>query len=258
MDFVVVIPARFGSTRLPGKPLMDIAGKPMVQWVYEQALLSAATEVIIATDDSRVADAAKAFGATVCMTAETHESGTDRLQEVAQCMGWADDKIVVNVQGDEPLLPPAVINQVAHLLAADDEAAVATLSERIVNSDDLFSPAVVKVVSGIGNRALYFSRAPIPWQRDSFSIAEPSIEFSSGHWQRHIGIYAYRVAALNNFVGWPLGQLEAIEKLEQLRVLENGGIICVEESVETIPGGVDTLADLQRVRDYIASRGMMA
>ena len=250
MTFSVVIPARYASTRLPGKPLQDIAGKPMVQHVYQQALKSSASEVLVATDDARILAAVEAFGGRAVMTSDSHESGTDRLQEVAAKMGWADDHIVVNVQGDEPLIPPQVIDQVATLINSGSAADVATLCEAIHSYDDLMNPSVVKVVADHHQRALYFSRAPIPWDRDAFAAG--SQQLSVGQYWRHIGIYAYRVSTLNAFVGWPLAPLEAIEKLEQLRVMANGGSIAVAETCQAIPGGVDTPADLERVRAFIA------
>lgn len=255
MTFSVVIPARFASTRLPGKPLQDIAGKPMVQWVYEQALQSSASEVLVATDDQRIVDAVKDFGGRAVMTSQHHESGTDRLQEVAAAMGWPADHVVVNVQGDEPLIPPQVIDQVAALIDQGEACDVATLCEAIHHYEDLMNPAVVKVVANDQQRALYFSRAPIPWDRDAFASGNKTL-VGQTYW-RHIGIYAYRVATLNAFVTWPVASLESIEKLEQLRVMANGGSIAVAETCCAIPGGVDTPADLARVRAYIAG-GVLA
>ncbi|HSB97520.1 MAG TPA: 3-deoxy-manno-octulosonate cytidylyltransferase, partial [Spongiibacteraceae bacterium] len=226
MSFIVIIPARFNSSRLPGKVLLDIAGKPMVQWVWERACASAAERIIIATDDTRVAAAVAAFGGEVCMTRADHESGTDRLQEVVDRLGFDDSQIVVNVQGDEPLIPPAVIDQVALNLAGSERAGIATLAKRIRNADEVFNPNIVKVVVDNSQHALYFSRAPLPWDRDAWtaktlSAAEHSAPLA-GDWARHIGIYAYRVDFLQRFVTWPLGRLEQLEKLEQLRALENG------------------------------------
>lgn len=248
MTFYVVIPARYASTRLPAKPLKDIAGKPMIQHVYERACASAAREVIIATDDVRIEAAAQKFGARVCMTSDAHNSGTDRLQEVAQQLGLSADDIVVNVQGDEPLIPPAVINQVAQNLAETAAASVATLSEPIHSLVDFRNPNIVKVVADQAGRALYFSRAPIPWPRDHFAqsdINELPVSFPC---QRHIGIYAYRVSLLNDFVTWPQAALETIESLEQLRILAQGAVIHIAEACVAVPGGVDTESDLQRVR----------
>ncbi|MGH1373563.1 MAG: 3-deoxy-manno-octulosonate cytidylyltransferase [Cellvibrionaceae bacterium] len=254
MKFTVVIPARYASTRLPAKPLKDIVGKTMIQRVYQQACLSDAADVVVATDDQRIADAVDGFGGRVCMTRASHESGTDRLQEVAQTLSLNSDDIVVNVQGDEPLIPPEVINQVAHNLAASKLASVATLSEPIETLEDFHNPNIVKVVSDIHGLALYFSRAPMPWPRDSFSIeASPADLPSSSLFQRHIGIYAYRVALLDDFVTWPQAEIESLECLEQLRVMWNGHRIHVAPSVLPVPGGVDTQEDLERVRDLLTS-----
>jgi 3-deoxy-manno-octulosonate cytidylyltransferase (CMP-KDO synthetase) len=251
--FFVIIPARYGSTRLPAKPLKLIAGRPMIQWVYEAAKRSSAEEVWIATDDQRVADAASAFGARICMTRPEHESGTDRLQEVVAQLGLADDAIVVNVQGDEPLLPPEVIDQVARNLAGCSDASVATLSEPLHQAEDCFNPNIVKVVSDLQQRALYFSRAPIPWGRDTYASSEPQLPVAALA-QRHIGLYAYRVTLLHQFVTWPMAALEAFEKLEQLRVLANGHRIHVAPACVPVPGGVDTLDDLERVRRLLEQK----
>jgi len=260
MSFLVIIPARYGSTRLPGKPLLDIAGKPMIQRVWERAGASAAERVVVATDDERVAAAVRAFGGEVCMTRASHESGTDRLQEVATQLDLDDDCIVVNVQGDEPLIPPAVIDQVALNLASSRRAEIATLAKRIHRREELFDPNAVKVVVDNTLHALYFSRAPIPWDRDAWSRdvaaglnpgADPDAAPLAGEWARHIGIYAYRVGFLHRFVGWPQGRLERLEKLEQLRAMEQGVAIHVDESCEEIPPGVDTAEDLERVRALV-------
>lgn len=248
MSFYVVIPARYASTRLPAKPLKQIAGKPMIQHVYERACESEATKIIIATDDERIEAVAKSFGANVCMTSANHNSGTDRLQEVSAQFGLLPSDIVVNVQGDEPLIPPAVINQVARNLAANTFASVATLSEPIHSLEDFRNPNIVKVVADHQGRALYFSRAPIPWPRDYFAQAEVNALPDIFPAQRHIGIYAYRVALLNRFITWPQASLEKIESLEQLRVLANGEAIHIEEACAQVPGGVDTEADLLRVK----------
>jgi 3-deoxy-manno-octulosonate cytidylyltransferase (CMP-KDO synthetase) len=247
MSFTVVIPARYGSTRLPGKPLLDIAGKPMVQRVWEQACCSAAGQVVIATDDARIADTAQAFGAQVCITSTEHPSGTDRLQQVAQEMGWPDDHIVVNVQGDEPLIPPVVIDQVALNLAGHAQAGIATLCEDITELDELINPNAVKVVSDARGMALYFSRAPIPWPRDAFAEGQQLMP-GQGHWYRHIGIYAYRTGFLHQYVTWQPAPVEQLEHLEQLRALHNGVGIHVARASQSVPGGVDTEEDLKAVR----------
>lgn len=252
MKYTVVIPARYASTRLPGKPLRDIAGSTMIQRVYQQARLSSASRVIVATDDQRIADAVKGFGGEVAMTSPDHVSGTDRLEEVARQCGLAEDEIVVNVQGDEPLIPPQVIDQVAANLAANTEAGVATLSEPITEVEVFVNPNVVKVVSAHNGTALYFSRAPIPWPRDQFGESPATLPASDGsagasNFQRHIGIYAYRVALLHRFVSWPVAPLEALECLEQLRFMYQGIKIHVAPACSDVPGGVDTEEDLQAV-----------
>ncbi|PIE43815.1 MAG: 3-deoxy-manno-octulosonate cytidylyltransferase [Gammaproteobacteria bacterium] len=255
MSFSVIIPARYASTRLPGKPLLDIAGKPMVQHVYEKALASEASRVVIATDDVRIEKVARAFGAETVMTSTDHPSGTDRLEEVVTTLGFYPDDIVVNVQGDEPLIPPGIINQVAHNLAAAPAAAIATLCEEITDVSDFLDPNVVKVVFAVDGMAMYFSRAPIAWPRDSFadlSIRDSGAEMPKGHcFYRHIGIYAYRVNLLKNFVQWPASPHEEIERLEQLRAMYNGEKIHVEVADEAPPKGVDTWADLDKVRKTI-------
>lgn len=254
MAFSVVIPARYSSSRFPGKPLADIAGKPMVQHVYERALQSEAERVIIATDDQRIADVAAGFGAEVCMTSGEHPSGTDRLQEVVHSLGFYADDIVVNVQGDEPLVPPRLINQVAHNLAAVPDASIATLSEPINDLVSVMNPNVVKVVADTNGKALYFSRAPIPWPRDAFSEEAGRSQFPAGvNYQRHIGIYAYRVKLLNDFVRWAPAPIEETECLEQLRAMWNGAAIHVDVADELPPAGVDTPEDLERIRKLFES-----
>lgn len=253
MSFYVVIPARYASTRLPAKPLLEIAGKPMIQHVYERACESAAREVIIATDDARIAAAAEGFHARVCMTSADHQSGTDRLQEVARQLGLDETEIMVNVQGDEPLIPAAVINQVATNLAHVKDASVATLAEPIHTYADFVNPNIVKVVSDHRGCALYFSRAPIPWPRDHFAQDKVNTLPDDFPSRRHIGIYAYRVGLLNRFVQWPPAPLEKIESLEQLRVLWQGAMIHVADACAPVPGGVDTINDLQRVKAILES-----
>lgn len=248
MNFTVVIPARYGSSRFPGKPLADLAGKPMVQHVYEQAQKSRAERVVIATDDERIAVAAKAFGAEVCMTAADHPSGTDRLQEVSEKLGLAMDAILVNVQGDEPLIPPRLINQVAENLAEFPEAGIATLAEPIETEADLLNPNVVKVVTNHRSMALYFSRAPIAYPRDQMAKGLGDQITDIFPWRRHIGMYAYRVSFLNRYVSWPPSGLEEIERLEQLRALWHGVEIHVADALEAPPIGVDTPEDLERLR----------
>ena len=251
MTYRVVIPARYASSRLPGKPLVDLGGKPMVLRVVEQALRSAAAEVVVATDDERVAAAVEGSGALAVMTRADHPTGSDRVMEAASALGWSGDDVVVNVQGDEPLIPPAVIDQVAALLEAQvGGCSVATLCERIRRSEEVFDPNVVKVVADRRGRALYFSRAPIPWARGAFAEGRP--RNVGGHWRRHIGIYAFRVSALEAFVAWPPSALEEVEVLEQLRLLEHGVGIAVAEAEAEVPGGVDTPADVERVLEALA------
>lgn len=252
MSFTVIIPARFASMRLPGKPLLDIAGKPMIQHVWQRACESAADRVIVATDTETVFDACRSFGAEVCMTSPAHQSGTDRLQEVAAILALPPDAVVVNVQGDEPLIPPAVINQVAANLQNRQGAGMATLAEPIRDAATLFNPNAVKIVLDGQGYALYFSRAPMPWARDEFAHGRERLP-ANIPFLRHIGIYAYRVNLLDDFVCWPPGILESVEKLEQLRALEQGVRIHVDTAVVDIPGGVDTAEDLELVRARFAS-----
>ncbi|MEP5765569.1 MAG: 3-deoxy-manno-octulosonate cytidylyltransferase [Halieaceae bacterium] len=246
MGYTVVIPSRYASTRLPGKPLLEIAGKPMVQHVHERALESSAERVVVATDDERIAAAVEGFGGAVVMTSPDHVSGTDRIEEVCRTLGLSDSDIVVNVQGDEPLIPAAVIDQVAENLALHATAGIATLCEAVASDSDYLNPNVVKVVSDSEGYALYFSRAPIPWDRDGFAggdeVAVPAMA------RRHLGIYAYRVSLLRQFVNWAPAPLELLESLEQLRALANGSRIHVADSVMAVPPGVDTQADLDAVR----------
>lgn len=250
MAFVVVIPARFSSTRLPGKPLADIVGKPMIQHVYERAMQSHATRVIVATDDQQIKKAVEAFGGNVVMTSDKHLSGTDRLEEVAYHLQLKDSEVIVNVQGDEPLIPPRVINQVALNLLNNVQAGIATLSEPLSSVDDLFDPNIVKVVVNQHNFALYFSRAAIPWARDSFAQTKTQLPVNI-HYQRHVGIYAYRVNFLHQFVKWAPAPIEQAESLEQLRAMWHGVTIHVAQAQEAIPTGVDTPADLDRVRQLL-------
>lgn len=254
MSFHVVIPARMHSTRLPGKPLIDLAGKPMIARVVEQARRSGADRVVVATDDDRVAQAAEGAGAEAALTRADHPSGSDRVMEVAASRGWRDEAIVVNVQGDEPLIPPTVIDQVAALPHVPyTDCGVATLCEPIADAADLFDPNVVKVVADRSGRALYFSRAPIPWSREAFARGRPAA-LRDGPWQRHVGIYAYRVRALREFVAWPPSPLEELEALEQLRLLDHGRHIAIAAAVAPVPSGVDTPADVERMRAALAER----
>ncbi|WP_372240203.1 3-deoxy-manno-octulosonate cytidylyltransferase [Pseudomonas sp. gcc21] len=248
----VIIPARYASTRLPGKPLQDIAGKPMIEHVWTQARKSQAESVTVATDDQRIADACRGFGADVIMTRADHPSGTDRLQEVVTQLGLDDNACVVNVQGDEPLVPPALIDQVAGNLLQYPEASIATLSEPLTDIDTLFNPNAVKVVTDNRGFALYFSRAPMPWCRDQFA-EQPRVLPQGVPFQRHIGLYAYKVGFLHDYVRWPASPLETAEALEQLRALWFGCRIHVAEACEIPPAGVDTAADLDRVRAVLGA-----
>lgn len=248
MSFQVVIPARYASTRLPGKPLLDIHGKPMIQWVVEAAARSGAAQVIVATDDERIAAAVDRTGrVSVAMTQADHRSGTDRLAEVAQRLQWSAQTIVVNVQGDEPQLPPVLIDQVAALLTAHPGAALATLCTPIRQLDEFLDPNVVKVVRDDDGMALYFSRAPIPWHRDGARQGLASQSRFSGAY-RHIGLYAYRCEALLRLAALPPASLEAAESLEQLRALQAGLRIAVAEAAVLPGSGVDTPEDIERLR----------
>ena len=250
--FKVVIPARYASTRLPGKALLAIAGKSMLQWVHERARAAGADQVLIATDDERIAVAARGFGAQVVMTSEQHVSGTDRVAEVARLQGWDAQQMVVNAQGDEPLLPPALIRQAAELLARYPGADIATLATPIASLAEFLDPNAVKVVADGQLRALYFSRAPIPWPRDGASAGL----LSQTQWQgarRHVGLYAYRAGALLRLAALPPSSLEQTEKLEQLRALQAGFDIRVADSTEAPGPDVNTSADLDRVAALLAA-----
>jgi len=244
--FRVVIPARYASARLPGKALLSIGGKPMIQWVYERAQASRASEVLIATDDLLIVSAAHSFGAETVMTAATHKSGTDRIAEVARVRGWPESDIVVNVQGDEPLIPPALIDQVGALLETNPAAQIATLATRLASLAEFMDPNAVKVVTDATGRALYFSRAPIPWDRDSANSGLVSQKSFAGA-RRHVGIYGYRVGGLLRLATLAPSSLEQREKLEQLRALENGIEIRVADCAEPPGPDVNTAADLERV-----------
>jgi 3-deoxy-manno-octulosonate cytidylyltransferase (CMP-KDO synthetase) len=233
------------STRLPGKPLAPIGGVPMIVHVARRALAAGASEVVVATDDARIADALDTSGVRVAMTRADHASGSDRLAECAQIFGWPDDMIVVNLQGDEPLAPASGIRAVAAALAGDD-APMATLATPIRTVDELFDPNCVKVVCSASGRALYFSRAPLPWPRDAFADGRDALP-NDVPFLRHIGIYAYRAGFLRRFAALARSPLERIESLEQLRALEHGFAIAVREAPEPFPPGVDTAEDLARI-----------
>lgn len=246
----VVIPARMASTRLPGKPLAAIAGKPMIVRVMQQAVQARVDGVVAAVDQEQVFSAVTEAGFDAVMTGMHHQSGSDRVMEVASLKGWQDEDVVINVQGDEPLIPPLVIDQLVVAMQEDGNMTMATLSEPIINADDFLNPNVVKVVTDRNGDALYFSRASIPFPRDE--IANDSVgEFSAA---RHIGVYAFRVGALREFVNLSDSRLEATEKLEQLRWLEAGRQIRVLSSAAPVPGGVDTEEDRQRVESEVLRR----
>jgi len=239
----IVIPARFQSSRLPGKPLADIAGKPMIQHVWQRACeaLRPGDEVIIAADDERILAAAEAFGAVAVQTLGSHESGTDRIAEVSTLLDWADDEIIINLQGDEPLMPPALVRLAGDALAVHTAAALATASCPIVTTEEVLDPNIVKVVSDSDGMALYFSRSPIPHDRDDIDMARFA-------YQRHLGLYAYRASTLRRLADMPPSKLEVLEGLEQLRALDAGLKIHVSIIADAPPHGIDTLADLEAVR----------
>lgn len=256
MAFHVVVPARYASTRLPGKPLLDIGGRPMIQRVVERAAASGAREVLVATDDLRIAHAVSdprgRAAAIAVMTDPALPSGTDRVAAVARARDWSDDTIVVNVQGDEPFLPPRLIDQVAQRLAADATASIATLATPIASLEEFLDPNVVKVVVADDGGALYFSRAPIPWPRDGAPAGLASQSEFTGA-LRHVGLYAYRVGALAHITALPPSTLEACEKLEQLRALQAGLRIVVDVCADPPGPGIDTPEDLARARGRVAA-----
>jgi 3-deoxy-manno-octulosonate cytidylyltransferase (CMP-KDO synthetase) len=246
----IIIPARYASTRLPGKPLLDIAGKPMIVRVADCARASGATSVVVATDDTRIRDALADDGVQVVMTRTDHISGTDRLAEAIALLDLDDDEIVVNLQGDEPQMSPHLVRQVADLLTARPAAVMASACHAITSRDDFLNPNVVKVVTDHEGYALYFSRAPIPWPRDAMAgtASGPLKAF------RHIGLYAYRAGFVARYAAWPACPVESTESLEQLRVLWHGEKIAMVEADEAPPAGVDTPADLERVRKYFQNQ----
>lgn len=243
--FHVVIPARFGSTRLPAKPLLQIGERPLIQWVWQSAVDSGAASVLVATDDERIRAAALKFGADCVMTSPHHVSGTDRIAETVRAKGFAADDIVVNLQGDEPMMPPAVVARVAQSLRETQGSEISTAVAPIQSLSEFLDPNCVKALRARDGRALYFSRAPVPWPRDSIAAERPTS--FSGAW-RHIGIYAYRVRSLLQFAAWAPTPLEMTEKLEQLRALEHGMHIHLVTLSESPPAGIDTPQDLERAR----------
>ncbi|MDA3806831.1 MAG: 3-deoxy-manno-octulosonate cytidylyltransferase [Thiomicrorhabdus sp.] len=251
MSFTVIIPARFESSRLLGKPLKDIHGKPMIQWTWSQAKKSGAERIIIATESLEVKAVCEGFGAEVCLTAEHHQSGTERIAEVIELSGLQDDEIIVNVQGDEPMLPPDLIHQVAQGLEAHPHIPMATLCEPINDVETVFDPHAVKVSRDVNHCAINFSRAPLPWSRDTFLKNSQTLP-ENWAYKRHIGLYAYRAGFVKQYVAWPACDLEHVEKLEQLRVLWHGEKILVLDALCDAGVGVDTSEDLARVRQLLS------
>jgi len=250
--FKIVIPARYGSSRLPGKPLLLIGGKPMIVHVCERAMEAGAAEVVVATDDERIGEAVAGLGVKAVMTRPEHNSGTERIAEVADLLAWGDSEVIVNVQGDEPLIRPELIRRLANVLAGQGEAEVATLAAPIDERAEVFNPNAVKVVLDRRSYALYFSRAPIPWHRDSFATTDEDLP-EGFVYLRHIGIYAYTAGFLRRYVQWPSSRLESIESLEQLRILWRGERIRVLPVERAPEAGVDTEADLQRVKSLLTA-----
>jgi 3-deoxy-manno-octulosonate cytidylyltransferase (CMP-KDO synthetase) len=253
VSFIAIIPARAASTRLPDKPLADIAGKPMVVRTVERAVQSSAERVLVATDDIRVEQAVRQHGHAALLTRADHPTGTDRLAEAVNLLGLPDDAIVVNVQGDEPLIEPEIIDAVARLLADRPDAAIATCASPLADAQALFNPNVVKAVCAADGRALYFSRAPIPWARDALAEGKRVMAAGLPAWH-HVGLYAYRAGFLRCFPQLPQGALERYESLEQLRALEHGYTIVVHQVGKPPAAGVDTQADLERVRSIYANK----
>ncbi|MFT4020711.1 MAG: 3-deoxy-manno-octulosonate cytidylyltransferase [Acinetobacter sp.] len=247
----IVIPARYASSRLPGKPLLEIHGRAMILRVVDQAKkVQGFDGLCVATDDERIAEICRAEGIDVVITSQDHPSGTDRLSEVARLKGWAADDIIVNVQGDEPLLPAKLVLQVSQLLVDQPHCSMSTLCEPIHHIDEFRRDSIVKVVKSSLNEALYFSRATIPYDREAAKLQSDVLHQAA---YRHLGLYAYRVKLLQDYVTWPQGQLEQLESLEQLRVLENGHRIAIAVAEANLPPGVDTQADLDRLNEMDVS-----
>ncbi len=251
MEFRVIIPARYDSTRLPGKVLADLNGKTMLQRVYERAIESGADSVVIATDNAKVSKVAQSFGAKVFMTSSEHQSGTERIAEAALALDYAPDEIVVNVQADQPFILPQGIRQVAEDLEKHDNVKVSSICERITHGEDLFNSSVVKVVLNWRNYAVYFSRAPIPWDMEQFKSTE-KVTPSDQHY-KHVGLYAYRVSFLQEFIEWPSSPLERLESLEQLRILWNGSRMHMVISKDRFPPEVNTPEDLGKAKAFAES-----
>lgn len=251
VPFKVIIPARYASTRLMGKPLLDIAGQPMIARVCQRAIQANADEVVVATDDQRIFDTVNALGFKAVMTDPNHQSGTERINQVVEELGWGDDEIVVNLQGDEPLISPAYIDDVAQALGCQQKAGIATLAAEIKEIEEVFNPNAVKVVLNKDGYALYFSRAAIPWYRDSFTVKGSTLPTNMPY-LRHIGMYAYTVKFLKQYCLWQASVLEAVESLEQLRILWYGEPVLVKTVKEAPEAGVDTQEDLERVARIIS------
>lgn len=254
MKFTVIIPARYASSRLPRKPLLDIVGKPMIQHVWEKAQQAGASRVIVATDHPKIEAVVKGFGGEVCLTSDKHNSGTERLAEVIEKMNIADDEIIVNVQGDEPLIPPMIVAQVAENLDRH-QVNMATLAVKLETKEELFNPNVVKTLTDKNGMALYFSRASIPFARDYFADCDDAF-VANQNYLRHIGIYAYRAGFVKQYVAWQPTTLEQLESLEQLRALWYGEKIHLELAKQAPEVGVDTAEDLERVREILAKQAV--
>lgn len=248
MEFRVIIPARYDSTRLPGKVLANIHGKPMLQHVYQRAIESGADSVVIATDSPKVSKVAQSFGAKVCMTSAEHQSGTERIAEAALALDYAPDEIIVNVQADQPYILPQAIRQVAEDLEKHDNVKISSICERIAQGEDLFNPSVVKVVLNWRNYAVYFSRAPIPWDVEQFKNPDQAVPGDQHY--KHVGLYAYRVSFLQEFIQWPSSPLERMESLEQLRILWNGSRMHMVISKDRFPPEVNTPEDLEKIKEF--------
>ena len=248
-SYHIVIPARYASERLPGKVLLDLDGRPLLQHVWQRAIDSSAQSVVIAADDERIVAAANSFGAVAVMTSPDHQSGSDRIAECAAQLGWPDNHLLVNLQGDEPLMPASCLDQVASLLDQRTDCEVASLYWPIGEADEVLNANAVKVVTDLKERALYFSRAPIPYARDHADIDEAIAHGKV--WKRHLGLYAYRLSALRHYTACTPTPLEGTERLEQLRIMEQSGKIAMAQACEFIPAGIDTQDDLKRVRDIL-------
>jgi 3-deoxy-manno-octulosonate cytidylyltransferase (CMP-KDO synthetase) len=246
--FVVCVPARFASTRLPGKPLIEMGGKPLILWAVESACELGAEAVVVATDDERIERVVSAAGHQVVMTRDDHQSGTDRIAECASLMGWSDDTWVLNYQGDEPRIPIENVHQVIKLIQQHPDASIGTLYQDIDRAGQIFDPNCVKLVTDLSGRALYFSRAPIPWSQATFADRQVPEGMTCKH---HIGLYMYKVSLLRKFASLPPSQLEQLESLEQLRALENGEVIVAAQAVKPMPRGIDTPEDVEAFESNI-------